>query len=622
MATIRTAAELEGNIGRITDGILNAVNIILTVMEQMQTVMSIPEEPSALDRAGDASAREQNAVFGDAEFGEIPVIRLDHVNISADIGRMRERLTQAEGRTREPFAASVSIGVSAGGIEALWERGAFGGFEGFRLGVRAADDAGNAEAANQNYFSGRDRFSNWDCFLNRDRFSSQAFFFNRDYLKMSRSTENRKDFFRNNTAVRDSFDGEIENGGFGSYRYFNTARRFEKAYAFFSSDGERIYYAEHLSEAALPRDIEPAAIRLIRALSPRELRYGKANENFYSAAAFSENIRLFSENSAEADPFGTDGFSYEDVITAEIFKGSALHAAEGINFKLCGMSEIFPQLRTLFENKTPIALEHLFESLGRPIDGEKFASASKKAEYALAKAGNAAFDVFEITAFADDIAAQNKSAFFSSRDGEAVGISAAAQSAEASRSEHMRYALETVYGGDTADILRERFGELAAYAENAVYNRTEKEREIIMPPRDLWSMSMEESRIAYGETADSGRSLGGIIDIPFLKELGAVFFMPLIENRLRLSESFAERDGIGGSGEANEASLDVSEEDLKLLREIAPQEAFNGFGTAEIKIEQHNTNNISSSMDLEDVIEGLTAAVGEAALIIAEGVHI
>lgn len=67
--------------------------------------------------------------------------------------------------------------------------------------------------------------------------------------------------------------------------------------------------------------------------------------------------------------------------------------------------------------------------------------------------------------------------------------------------------------------------------------------------------------------------------------------------------------------------LDVTEEEIKYLRDIAEQEAINRFTTAEIHIEQNNHNNISSDMDLDGFVTGLTDAVNEAAEMISEGVH-
>ena len=62
-------------------------------------------------------------------------------------------------------------------------------------------------------------------------------------------------------------------------------------------------------------------------------------------------------------------------------------------------------------------------------------------------------------------------------------------------------------------------------------------------------------------------------------------------------------------------------EELSYLRDIAEQETVNRFTTAEVRIEQINHNNISSALDLDGILSGLTDAVDEAAGIITEGVH-
>lgn len=78
---------------------------------------------------------------------------------------------------------------------------------------------------------------------------------------------------------------------------------------------------------------------------------------------------------------------------------------------------------------------------------------------------------------------------------------------------------------------------------------------------------------------------------------------------------------IAGNTGAIKDALDITEEDLKYLRDIAEQEAINRFTTAEITIEQTNNNHIRGSMDLDGVVSKLTDAVNEAANIIEEGVH-
>lgn len=67
-------------------------------------------------------------------------------------------------------------------------------------------------------------------------------------------------------------------------------------------------------------------------------------------------------------------------------------------------------------------------------------------------------------------------------------------------------------------------------------------------------------------------------------------------------------------------SMDITDEELKYLRDLAEKEAINRFTTAEIKIEMTNNNNISKDTDLDGVIDYLTTQVEEKMNIAAEGV--
>ncbi len=78
---------------------------------------------------------------------------------------------------------------------------------------------------------------------------------------------------------------------------------------------------------------------------------------------------------------------------------------------------------------------------------------------------------------------------------------------------------------------------------------------------------------------------------------------------------------IAGDTGSIKDSMDIAQEDLKYLRDIAEQEAVNRYTLAEVRIEQTNHNNIGSSMDLDGVLSGLTDVVNEAVDSITEGVH-
>lgn len=77
-------------------------------------------------------------------------------------------------------------------------------------------------------------------------------------------------------------------------------------------------------------------------------------------------------------------------------------------------------------------------------------------------------------------------------------------------------------------------------------------------------------------------------------------------------------DSTGGMAK----SLDVSNEQLQYLRDIAERDAINHFTTAEVKIDMTGMNNrIEGSADLDGVISQLTDGFAEALVTAAEGVH-
>ncbi len=69
-------------------------------------------------------------------------------------------------------------------------------------------------------------------------------------------------------------------------------------------------------------------------------------------------------------------------------------------------------------------------------------------------------------------------------------------------------------------------------------------------------------------------------------------------------------------------ALDITNEQLKYLWDIAERDTVNRFTTASIKVEMTNQNNINSGMDIDGVVNGLALAVSDAMSQAAEGVHI
>ena len=68
-------------------------------------------------------------------------------------------------------------------------------------------------------------------------------------------------------------------------------------------------------------------------------------------------------------------------------------------------------------------------------------------------------------------------------------------------------------------------------------------------------------------------------------------------------------------------ALDISEEHLAYMRDIAEREAINRFTTAEIYIQQNNENHINSELDADGIMDQWGRAFAEKMVVEAEGVH-
>ncbi len=67
--------------------------------------------------------------------------------------------------------------------------------------------------------------------------------------------------------------------------------------------------------------------------------------------------------------------------------------------------------------------------------------------------------------------------------------------------------------------------------------------------------------------------------------------------------------------------MDIVDEDLKYLRDVAEQEVINRFTTAEIKIDMTNHNTVNNEMDLDGIVNHLENKLDESMRMAAEGVH-
>lgn len=130
-------------------------------------------------------------------------------------------------------------------------------------------------------------------------------------------------------------------------------------------------------------------------------------------------------------------------------------------------------------------------------------------------------------------------------------------------------------------------------------------------------------RIDYGQAWQSGYKMGegiGNFNISKLGKTGT----PGIGSGIDLSQFGNAASDLAETADNTgkiKDSIDITEEDLKYLRDIAEQEVINRFTTAEIKIDMKNDNYINNNMDIDGVVSHLETKLAESMQIAAEGVH-
>ena len=72
----------------------------------------------------------------------------------------------------------------------------------------------------------------------------------------------------------------------------------------------------------------------------------------------------------------------------------------------------------------------------------------------------------------------------------------------------------------------------------------------------------------------------------------------------------------------DDAEYSLSDSDIKNMRELAEREVINEFTTAEVHVEFTANNNISSDLDIDDVVAELESRVSERLEMCAEGVYV
>jgi hypothetical protein len=86
--------------------------------------------------------------------------------------------------------------------------------------------------------------------------------------------------------------------------------------------------------------------------------------------------------------------------------------------------------------------------------------------------------------------------------------------------------------------------------------------------------------------------------------------------------AFGDNEHLANIDANTSKTADYSEEELKLWRDIAERDAINRYTLSEVTVEFGGvTNNVSSEMDLDGIINYIADGVEETLLTVAEGVH-
>lgn len=136
-------------------------------------------------------------------------------------------------------------------------------------------------------------------------------------------------------------------------------------------------------------------------------------------------------------------------------------------------------------------------------------------------------------------------------------------------------------------------------------------------------------RFEYGAAFDMGYefgqgvedTVGGLFDFSAMDSMGAADGLDAFNLGNTLDGIYGNTGDTAGNTAAMSEALDIAEEDLAYLRDIAEREAINRFTTAEIKVEQHNENHISKDADLDGIMDAWANDFAEKLEVSEEGVH-
>ena len=189
-------------------------------------------------------------------------------------------------------------------------------------------------------------------------------------------------------------------------------------------------------------------------------------------------------------------------------------------------------------------------------------------------------------------------------------------------------AIDTIFGSNLAGAVSGWRDSLGGWVDD-----TFGQGETIMQKMSAENLKLrtfeDGGRFEYGAAYDMGYSFGegidqkvsGLFDFEKKDPMGAGNLKDTMDIGNTLDGVYNNTGDTAGNTAAMKDDLNIAEEDLAYMRDIAEREAINRYTTAEIKIEQQNTNYISKDTDLDGILNAWANDFAEKMDVSEEGVH-
>lgn len=177
-------------------------------------------------------------------------------------------------------------------------------------------------------------------------------------------------------------------------------------------------------------------------------------------------------------------------------------------------------------------------------------------------------------------------------------------------------AIDAIFGSNLAGAVQGWRDSLGGWVDETFGKGTE-----VMAKMSADDLKLD--RFEYGAAFDLGYNFGEGIDskVSGLFDGSAMDSMGAFNIGNTLDGIYGNTGDTAGNTAAMSDALDITEEDLSYLRDIAEREAINRFTTAEIHVEQHNENHISKDADLDGIMDAWANDFAEKLDVSEEGVH-